>query len=113
MNKMEFAKIIERAKEIRKLYAEFEKKEFGREWTREQIFQGLIADIGDLSKLIVTEGGAWPRHAGKNRAELKRKIAHELSDCLWSIIVLADKYDIDLEGAFIKAMGKIREKISR
>jgi NTP pyrophosphatase (non-canonical NTP hydrolase) len=29
-----------------------------------------------------------------------QKLAHELSDCLWSIIVLSQLYNIDLESAF-------------
>jgi NTP pyrophosphatase (non-canonical NTP hydrolase) len=38
-------------------------------------------------------------------------VAHELSDCLWSIIVLAEKYDIDLEAAFIKTMNELDNRL--
>ena len=31
-------------------------------------------------------------------------LAHELSDCLWSVLVLADHYDIDLATAYTSTM---------
>ena len=33
-----------------------------------------------------------------------RKLAHELADCLWSILVLAQAYDVDIEHAFLQTM---------
>ncbi|HQM15774.1 MAG TPA: MazG nucleotide pyrophosphohydrolase domain-containing protein [Candidatus Woesebacteria bacterium] len=40
------------------------------------------------------------------------KLAHELSDCLWSLLVLADKYNINLEKSFLDTMTKFEERIS-
>ena len=37
----------------------------------------------------------------------KEKLAHELADCLWSIIVLAEQHDVDLEKAFLMTMKKL------
>lgn len=110
---MDFNQIKNRAKEIRKLYAEIELEQFGREWTKEEIFQGLVGDIGDLSRYIVACEGIWPKHFGKNKKELNENIAHELADCLWSIIILADKYDIDIEKSFEKAMVGIEKRIKK
>jgi NTP pyrophosphatase (non-canonical NTP hydrolase) len=109
---MEFAQVIKRAKEIRKLYAEFERKKFGKEWTREQIFQGFVGDVGDLAKLLIAADGVSEKHADLSRNEIKQKVAHELTDCLWSIVILADKYDIDLENVFADTMDNIESKIN-
>jgi NTP pyrophosphatase (non-canonical NTP hydrolase) len=34
-------------------------------------------------------------------------LAHELADCLWSIIVIADEAGVDLEKAFFETMKEI------
>lgn len=102
---MEFKLLIEKAVAIRNKYAEFEKKRYGREWSREELMLGFIGDIGDLSKLIQAKEGV--RHSD----DLDNKLAHELGDCLWSIIILANKYDIDLESAFIKTMRELDNKL--
>lgn len=41
------------------------------------------------------------------------KIAHELADCLWCILVLSDKYKIDIEKAFIDNMKVIESGLKR
>ena len=43
--------------------------------------------------------------------DVDNKLAHELSDCLWSILVLAKKYDADLEASFLKTMDDLEKKI--
>ena len=62
---------------------------------------GLLGDMGDLAKLIQAKKGV------RKYDDLKNKLAHELSDCLWSIIILADKYGVDLEAAFVKTMEEL------
>lgn len=39
------------------------------------------------------------------------KLKHELSDCLWSILVIADYYDIDLENQFSKSMDELETRV--
>ncbi len=41
------------------------------------------------------------------------KLAHKLADCLWSVLVLAKKYDIDLEQSFIKTMNELEKRINK
>ena len=45
-------------------------------------------------------------------AEVDRKLAHELSDCLWSVLVLAHAYDVDLEQEFLRTMGELERDLS-
>lgn len=102
---MEFSKINERAKEVRGLYSEFEIKKYGKEWTPGQIAQGFVGDVGDLMKLVMSKEGI--RDIENNEEKLK----HELGDCLWSIMILADKFNVNLEEAFIKNMDQLEKRI--
>lgn len=47
---MEIAKLSERAMEIRSRFGEFEQARFRREWTKEEVMQGFVVDVGDLVK---------------------------------------------------------------
>ncbi len=94
--------------DIRKKYAEFETQKYGKSWTREQIMQGFVGDVGDLMKIVMTKEGI--RESGDG--DTHQRLAHELSDCLWSVLVLADQYDVDLEKAFLGTMEELDKKIN-
>ena len=102
---MKFDEIQKLALEIRLKYSELEKRKHGREWTREEIFQGFVGDVGSLSKAIMTQNGI------RNPKD-DQKIDHHLADCLWAVLVLASKYDVDLEKTFIEEMSELKKKIS-
>ncbi len=103
---MDFKQIIKRAMEIRSKYSDLEVKKYGKEWTREQIAQGFVGDVRDLLKLVMAKEGT------RNIENVDEKIAHELSDCLWSVIILADKYGVDLERSFQNTMNELEKRIS-
>jgi NTP pyrophosphatase (non-canonical NTP hydrolase) len=103
---MDFQKLIDRAVEIRKRYSELELKKYGKTWTKEQIVQGFVGDVGDLVKLIMAKEGV------RDIEDAENKLKHELSDCLWAILVIANKYNIDIEKSFMETMDHIEEKIS-
>jgi NTP pyrophosphatase (non-canonical NTP hydrolase) len=103
---MEFQKIIERAMEIRKGYEGKEKQLYGSSWTSEEVALGFVGDVGDLAKLVIAENGK------RNIPNSKEKLAHELSDCLWSVIVLARMHNIDLEDSFLKTMNDLESHLS-
>lgn len=98
---MQFKQIIKRAQEIRDMFQKYEKKNVGKIWAKEQILEGLIVDIGDLTRLIMAKEGY------RKVDDVDRKLEHELSDCLWAIIILASKYNIDLEKAFFDTMNEL------
>ena len=41
-----------------------------------------------------------------------RDLAHELADCLWSVLTLADAYDVDLAAAFTSTMDELDEVLA-
>jgi len=99
---MDFQDIIDRGLTIRKLYEEKEKQLCGSVWTSEEIALGFVGDVGDLAKLVVAE-------SGKRKMEnSKEKLEHEISDCLWSLIVLAHLHDVDVEKSFLKTMDELQ-----
>jgi NTP pyrophosphatase (non-canonical NTP hydrolase) len=102
---MEFQKLVDRALAIRKQYSEKEQNLYGSSWTSEEITLGFVGDVGDLAKLIIAENGK------RNISNSREKLEHELSDCLWSIIVLADLHGISLEKAFLTTMDEIEKHI--
>jgi NTP pyrophosphatase (non-canonical NTP hydrolase) len=76
-------------------------------WSRAELAQGFVGDVGALMKLVMAKEG---RRAGP--PDLDAKLAHELADCLWSVLVLADAYAVDLERAFGETMDGVERKLA-
>jgi len=100
---MEYEEILKKALLVREKFSRYEIKNNGKEWTREQILQGFVVDIGDLVKLCMAKEGH------RYVEDVDKKLPHELADCLWCILVLAHKYNIDLEKAFTETMNELTE----
>ncbi len=102
---MEFSQLIQRAIRVRSQYAELEQKLYGTAWTNEELAMGFVGDVGDLVKLVMAQNGR------RRIPNVEEKLAHELADCLWSVIVLAHVHQIDLEQAFLETMTDLEEVI--
>ena len=102
---MEFADLVERALAVRSRYSALETERFGREWSGEELMLGFVKDVGDLAALVQAKEGV---RAG---GDLDAGLAHELADCLWSLIVLADRYGIDLERSFAETMDELAARL--
>lgn len=103
---MEFRQLLKRALGIRKQYEVKETQLYGSAWTNEEVALGFVGDVGDLAKLVLAENGK------RIIPESKKKLEHELADCLWSVIVLANLYEIDLEQSFLDTMNDLEEHLS-
>ena len=103
---MKFTELEKSALKLNELYEQVEIKRYGRVWTTEELALGFVGDVGDLAKLIRADAGI--RHID----DCKAKLGHELSDCLWSIIVLANKCGIDLQAEFVKNTAELTEHLS-
>lgn len=102
---MDFKQIQQRALEIKQKYTDLEVKKKGKTWTNSQIMEGFVGDVGALMKLVMAKEGI------RDIDNVDEKLAHELSDCLWSILVLADRYGINLEKSFMKTMNQLEKRI--
>lgn len=103
---MEFHEMRARARSMRSRYAEVEAATYGRSWTTEEIMLGFLGDVGDLAKLVQGKAGVRPRE------DLDEALAQELADCLWSVLTLADAYDVDLAGAFTSTMDELETALA-
>jgi len=92
---MKVSELEKLALQLNELYEQLEIKRYGRIWTTEELALGFVGDVGDLAKLIQANAGI------RSIDDCKAKLGHELSDCLWSIIVIANKCGIDLEAEFV------------
>ena len=104
---MQLTELSRRALEIRSRYAAVESAHGGQPWSRAELAQGFAGDVGELMKLVMAKDG---RRAAP--ADLDSKLAHELADCLWSVLVLADACDVDLERAFGQTMNELETKLA-
>jgi NTP pyrophosphatase (non-canonical NTP hydrolase) len=103
---MEFEALQQRAIAIRQKYAELERKEYSRSWSGEEVALGFVGDVGDLVKLVMAESGV------RDIPDARQRLAHELADCLWSVLVLSHLYDVDLERAFVQTMDELEQHIA-
>lgn len=103
---MDFTDLQDRARAVRSLYAAAEAERHGRSWSTEEIFLGMLGDVGDLAKLVQGKAGVRPRE------DLDEALAHELSDVLWCVMTLADAYGVDLERAFVSTMDDLTEHLT-
>ena len=92
---------------VHDLYDQLNLKARGRVWTREEFMLGFVGDVGDLSKLVMAEEGARTMPGGR------AALGHELADCLWAVLILAHKYDIDLAAEFTRTMAELDQAITR
>ena len=103
---MTFSDLEKSALQLNALYEQLEIKRYGRGWTTEELALGFVGDVGDLAKLIQANAGI------RDIDDCKAKLGHELSDCLWSIIVLANKCGIDLEAEFVRNTRELAHHVS-
>ena len=102
---MDFQDLSRRALAVREQYRMYEQKSYGAVWSNEELALGYVGDVGDLAKLVMACNGR------RNINDARNKLAHELADCLWSVIVLAEAHGINLEEAFLKTMDDLENWI--
>ncbi len=102
---MEFKNLIERAMEIKGKYEKLEIKNYGRKRNRIEQMAGFTTDVGELTELVMSKEGV------RKIDDADKKLAHELSDCLWCVLILAQEYGVDIEKEFMKTMDELEKRI--
>jgi NTP pyrophosphatase (non-canonical NTP hydrolase) len=103
---MELTELIKRSDEIKQQYAELNRLNGHRPWGVAEYTQGFVADVGALTKYVMA------KNQFRSGGDVDRKIAHELVDCLWSVLVIASELNLDLEDEFLQGMDALEERIS-
>lgn len=104
---MQLDDLTRRAVEIREQYDRLNTASGNLAWNEQNFMAGFVGDVGDLSKIIMAKHGLRPME------DVDAKLAHELADCLWSVLVLADKYGVDLNAEFTKTMDQLEARIAK
>ena len=102
---MELQKLIHRAMDLRRQYKKKETQLYGAPATDEEIAQGFLSDVTNLVKLVNAQ------HTKRDIMNSKEKVGSQLSHCLWSVIVLAQMYNVDLEQSFMETMDKLENHL--
>lgn len=106
MKDMNFSKIIERSIAIRKGYHKLEKQYHESEWSVEEDALAFLTDAGLVGRLTMSQQERWPK-GGDTAAELE----HKLSECIWWLIVLAERMDIDIEESLDGFLSKLERQL--
>jgi NTP pyrophosphatase (non-canonical NTP hydrolase) len=91
---MDVSDLQERAVEIAAQYDEFHRAAGRQPWGTGDLALGFVGDVGDLAKLVMAVDGR------REIPDARARLGHELADCLWSVLVLADRYAVDLSSEF-------------
>jgi len=100
MGKIDFNQVIERSKKIRERYHQLEKQHHGNEWTVEEDALAFLTDAGLVGRHTMSQQKRWP--AKNTDTELE----HKLGECIWWLIVLADRMNVDIEEVIEKFLSK-------
>lgn len=102
---MEFGEMLNRAKAVKEKYALVEAKFSGKPWGALERTQGFVVDAGELMKVMMAKNGL------RKMEDVDRRLSHELSDCLWSVMAIADDLGIDLEKEFAASMDALEKRV--
>jgi hypothetical protein len=106
MKDMNFSKAVERSVEIRKLYHNLELLYHKKEWTVEEDALAFLTDAGLVGRLTMSQQGRWPMN-GETESELE----HKLAECIWWLIILAERMNIDISQALEKFLSKTEKHL--
>lgn len=96
----------QQAQVIRQKYDELNRRNGQQKWDGFDYTAGFVGDVGALMKIVMAK-------AGKRRGDdVDAKLKHELGDCLWSLLIIAHEYDIDLEDAFKNTMAELEARFN-
>ncbi len=102
---MNYQTLLDAAKRVNVKYNQLNERDNGEAWNGDKLMAGFVGDVGDLSKIVMAKSGY------RAMDDVDEKLKHELADCLWSIIMLADYYDIDLETQFVTSMHELEAHV--
>lgn len=99
---MDLADATDLARRVRALYHEIEERQEGSAWSTKDDMLGLVNDIGALSRLVMATEGRWAPEG-----DVPALLGGKLAECLWWVLVLADRLDVDITEAYETKLGDI------
>lgn len=103
---MELSEASALSRRVRDLYHAIETHHEGSPWEVKDDVLGLVNDVGTLARLVMASEGRWAPE-GDVPALLEGKLA----ECLWWVLVLADRLEVDMDQAFGATMTTIETRL--
>jgi NTP pyrophosphatase (non-canonical NTP hydrolase) len=107
-NKVDFAAATARARHIRQFYKQLEERLHGSAWTPQEMMLGYLYDVGELGRLVMAAEDRW-----LHKGDLPRELEAKLSECLWWVLVLADRLGVDITKAFTTKMNDLDVQLTK
>ncbi|HPR09509.1 nucleotide pyrophosphohydrolase [Candidatus Saccharibacteria bacterium] len=95
-----------RAMLLRERYNEINDRNGYARWNGQDYTSGLVGDVGDLIKIVMAKENK------RSGSDIDDKLRHELGDILWSLFVIAETYNINLEQAFYQTMQELEQRLA-
>jgi NTP pyrophosphatase (non-canonical NTP hydrolase) len=95
--------------QVRRRFEQFEARSYGQTWSTHDLVLGFVKDVGDLAAAVQQVVGR--RAAGA--ADPHDALRHEIADCIWALLVLADRFDVDPAVAFSETMDELDAWLDR
>lgn len=106
MNYMKINEAVERSIQLREVYHRLERQYHEKEWTVEEDALAFLTDAGLVGRLTMSQQGRWPT-SGETASELE----HKIGECMWWLIILAERMNIDSGEALEKFLTKTEKKL--
>jgi NTP pyrophosphatase (non-canonical NTP hydrolase) len=106
MKDMNFSEAVERSVQIRINYHDLERQYHEKEWTVEEDALAFLTDAGLVGRLTMSQQGRWPTNG-----EAKSELEHKLGECIWWVIILAERMNIDINEALEKFLSKTEKQL--
>lgn len=106
--RMDMEEARSEARRTRELYRLLERAKYDREWDLRDLYIGFVGDVGDLAQLLGAYEGVRP-----GPDDVRSAIGHELADCMWSILLIAEAVGVDIEAAYGDLMVELTSRITR
>ncbi len=104
---MDFKEILKRNRQVMQLYIDSDNRRLGHEWHRGEYAKALAADVGALIKYTMAKDGL------REVENIDQKLKHEIGDVLSCLMFVADKYDIDIEKAYLETMDELEDRAKK
>ena len=89
-----FSETVERSVRIRELYHQLERQHHEKKWTVEEDALAFLSDAGLVGRLTMSQQGRWPTDD-----DPLPELEHKLGECIWWLIILAKRMNIDISEA--------------
>ena len=106
MKDKNFSEAVERSVQIREQYHQLERQHHGKEWTVEEDALAFLTDAGLVGRFTMSQQGRWPTNE-----EPVPELEHKLGECVWWLIILAERMNIDIGEAVEKFLTKTENNL--